>query len=71
MNQEDGVARLKAITADLQGVIENHLGTGFITGNLSPSERAEKISTGVVASSMLMQRLVALALYQKPRQKEQ
>lgn len=65
MNQEEGAKRLLNICADLQGVIERHLGTSFITGAGTPEERAEKVSNGVVAASMLMQRLVAVALYQK------
>ena len=65
MTPQEGAKRLQDICADLQAVIEQHLGTGFVTGSGTAEERAEKVANGVVASAMLMQKLVAIALYQK------
>ncbi len=64
-NQDDGSALIKTITYDLKEIIEKHLGVDAFSGIGTQEERASKISVGIIATTMLLERLVAVALVQK------
>lgn len=53
------------IEEDFKKVIEKHLGKEFILGGLTREQTAEKISTGIISCTLMMENLVALAIIQK------
>lgn len=54
------------ITADFQDVLEQRLGSQFVTGEgISEEARSSKIATGVAASTGVIQKLICLAIIQR------